>query len=344
MSFAINDRVWWRTTPHCVLIGTVKELDTDTTIAVKPDDDPDLLYLDVEQLQLVAEMPDGIYPLMDYHSNPARLSPNAAKKLLEPGGPAKYDWERRNKRPSTPAFDFGKVAHKLVLGEGDKFKVLHPEIHGVKKDGAVADNPRATSTWKQAEKAARAEGLTPIASDEYLKAVAMAGAVHAHPLAHKLLNDGDAEHWLYATENNQGFRLRPDWMTQSEGRLHLIEYKTAASADPNVFERKAYDFGYHLAFAFAVTAARILELDEAPAYVYVVQEKDPPYLVSVCELDADAFKLGREHMRKAIEIYQQCMDTGVWPGYGEGIHSISLPAWAFTTNQRTVADLFAEAE
>lgn len=339
MTFVLGQRVWFNHAKDLRTYGTVEVVDDG--IGVRVDGDRDLTY-NIEGLHA---LDDGVYPpSFGYTPDPNRLSPNAAKKLIQPGGPAKFDWERRHKKPSTPAFDFGKVAHHLVLGEGDQFSVLSPEIHGLKKDGGIADNPRATATWKQAEAAARAEGFTPIHSDDYAKAVAMANAVHAHPLAAAYVAQGDAEHWLYATEpeTGQGLRMRADWMTQQD-RLYVVEYKTAADANPNVFARKAYDFGYHIACAFAVTCARLLELDESPAYLTIVQEKEPPYLVSVCEFDMDAYLLGRKQMQQAIQTYQRCMETGEWPGYDQTIHSISLPPWAFADDQPTVNDLLEGA-
>lgn len=46
----VGDRVWWKATESTRLRGTVRELDTNTTVAVLPDGDTDLLYLDAAQL------------------------------------------------------------------------------------------------------------------------------------------------------------------------------------------------------------------------------------------------------------------------------------------------------
>lgn len=290
--------------------------------------------------------PDGVYPpSLGYEPDPTRLSPNGAKKLLEPGGPAKFDWARKHPQKTKREWDFGRVAHKIILGEGDEFLVLDPQIHGLKKDGEVAANPRATATWALAETKARAEGLTPIHADDYRKAIEMANVVHEHPLAGPLLAEGSAENWLYATEpeTGQGLRMRTDWMTRRD-RLYAIEYKSAADAEPKAFARKAYDFGYHVAFAFAVTMAQLLELDDAPAYLVIAQEKAPPYLVSVNEFDSDAYTLGMRQMQQAIALYRECCETGVWPGYPPEIHSLSLPAWALAQNQPTIGDLLERAD
>ncbi len=289
-------------------------------------------------------LPDGIYPAsLGYFPDPTRLSPNGAKRLLPPSTPAKFDEYRKNPPGPERVWDFGTVAHKLVLNEGDQFLVLDPAIHGLKKDGAVADNPRATAGWKEAESKARAEGLTPIHVDDYHKALAMAQKVHQHETAGPLLANGDAEQWLLWTDEGSGQKLRQrlDWKTRDDGRLTVVEYKTAACAHPDVFERKAFDLGYFLAFAFAVTGAAAL-FDESPAYLFVVQEKEPPYDVAVCEPDAEAFRFAHEQMRQAIATYQRCMETGQWPGYPVGINTISVPPWAF--KKPTLIDLLEGAD
>lgn len=274
---------------------------------------------------------NGIYPSsLGYQPDPERLSPNGAKKLLPPSTPKKFDWDRTHKQEPRRVWDFGLVAHKLVLGEGDQFLVLDPDIHGLKKDGTAADNPRATATWKAAESNARAEGLTPIHVDDFDKALAMAQVAHDHQEAGPLLADGEAEQWMYWTDSasGHGLRQRLDWKTRDNGRLTIVEYKTAADAGIEAFHRAVFRLGYYMAAAFAITGARTL-LGETPHYVIVAQEKAPPYDVSVHYFDDEAIRYSCQRMREAIEIYRRCMDTGTWPGYPPIRNPISVPAWLF---------------
>jgi hypothetical protein len=59
-----------------------------------------------------------------------------------------------------------------------------------------------------------------------------------------------------------------------------------------------------------------------------VQEKTPPYLVAVYELDALAMEAGRARNRRAAEMFRDCTEAGVWPGYSSEVELISLPPWA----------------
>jgi hypothetical protein len=51
----VGVRVRWRSTATRWLYGTVVELDTNTTAAVRPDGGGDLLYLDAGQLRMAFE-------------------------------------------------------------------------------------------------------------------------------------------------------------------------------------------------------------------------------------------------------------------------------------------------
>ena len=62
--------------------------------------------------------------------------------------------------------------------------------------------------------------------------------------------------------------------------------------------------------------------------VFIVQEKSPPYLVNVLELDGPALLVGQQRNRRAIDVYRECRESGVWPGYGDDVAVVGLPRWA----------------
>jgi hypothetical protein len=59
-----------------------------------------------------------------------------------------------------------------------------------------------------------------------------------------------------------------------------------------------------------------------------MQEKEPPYLVQVVELDFPARAIGDGLNREAIDIYRDCQATGEWPAYSLTTLHVSLPPWA----------------
>lgn len=263
--------------------------------------------------------PAGIHdiPEADYFGASWALSCSGAKLLLPPSCPAKFFWAQDHP-VYKKVWDFGSGAHNLVLGNG-------PEIIEVKADNWM------TKAAKQQRDDARAEGKTPLLSKELRQCQAMAAALEAHPLAWNLLDPehGMAEQSLFWRDERTGTwrRARLDWMYDpGDGRLIIVDYKTADSAHPDKFAKAAADYGYDMQDAwYADGATAVLGVDVA--FWFIVQEKTPPYLVSVIELIPDAVRRGRNRNNRAIDTYQACARTGEWPGYGDAVQEIALPAW-----------------
>lgn len=182
---------------------------------------------------------NGLHPGIPdhiYHADHDSLSSSGARSLLAKT-PAHFEHERRNPRKPKREYDYGHLAHLKVLGEGGEFVVLDPAVHGLTKDRKkVADNPRATTMWKDAEAEARERGATPVHIDDWRKSEAMAEQVRQHPVAGPLLElDGYAELSGYWHDPITGIRLRfrPDKLVElPSGRIVCIDYKGLALDTP----------------------------------------------------------------------------------------------------------------
>lgn len=268
----------------------------------------------------------GLYdlPEQDYFADPVpegSLSQSGAKTLLRKS-PAHYAWEREHGRPNKREFDFGHAAHAEVLGVGAEVAVIE------------ADDFRTKDSREQRD-AAYGEGKTPILAKDYAKVLAMADAIRAHPIAPQLLNPGNGkpEQSAFWRDERTGIwcRARYDWLPEAAGgRLLLPDFKTSPSADPREFGRKAFDFGYACQAAWYSDGLRQLGYADEVAFLFVVQEREAPYSVSIIELDRPALRVGEMEMRRAREVYARCVETGTWPDYGDDVHLVSLPSWAET--------------
>ena len=251
----------------------------------------------------------------DYHADTTSLSSTGARKLLT--CPARFKWQRDNPPPPTSkAFDFGKLAHRLVLGEGSVIQIID------------ADN-WLTKAAKEERDAARADGAVPVLRSEYDAAKVMRDVVMTHPVAGELFKAGSAELSGYWQDEPTDIRLRfrPDWLTGHDRQVTCIDYKTTISADPDEFVRSVVKYGYHQQAAWYLDGLAANGIDGA-RFLFVAGEKTPPYPVSVIELDDEAIAEGRRLNRIAIDTYARCTDTGIWPAYGDDITLISLPMWA----------------
>lgn len=280
-------------------------------------------------MSALAEAPPfqaGVYDIPEdiYHGDPVpggSLSVSGAKKLLPPSCPALFDYERRSGRKPTRALELGTAAHKLVLGAGWPFAVIDAGDY-------------RTKAAQQARDEARGAGKVPLLTHEHEQVQAMAAAIREHPLASALLCRGDVEpeRSLFWHDEEFGIwrRSRLDAIRQ-RGRVIIADYKSAASADPGKFARAAYDFRYHMQEVWYRDAVAACYGADAE-FLFVAQEKTAPYLVTVCRLDFDAQAAGAAANRKAMEIYRDCQQSGIWPGYqpDNDIALLSLPAWART--------------
>ena len=259
---------------------------------------------------IVLDLPEAAY-----HAHPS-LSSTGARRILD--SPARFRWEQQHPVVKD-AFDVGKAVHAEVLGVGARLVVVD------------ADSWR-TKAAKEARDEARAAGQVPILSGDVEDIRAMAAAVLAHPVARSLFErPGAAEVSLFGIDEPTGTALRArfDFLPDPVPgvRTIAVDLKTTRSADPRKFGRSVAEFGYHQQEAWYRDLLGQVRGDDA-AFVFVAVENTAPWLVSVCELTADAVAVGRSRNRVAVDLYASCAAADDWPGYGMDIFPIDLPAWA----------------
>jgi hypothetical protein len=261
---------------------------------------------------MIPDDPTGIHdgiPEAEYHAHPTSLSVTGAKLMLK--APALFKHRQANPE-HRDVFDFGKAAHAKVLGVGSTIRVVD------------ADSWRTKAA--QTEKAeARAAGEAPLLTADYERVCAMAAELERLPLVRDLMKDGRPEVSAFCTDEATGVmrRSRFDLL----GDL-VIDYKTAASAEPEAFGRAAAKYGYHQQAAWYEQIALDLG-NPVRGFLFIVQEKTAPYLTSVVELVPEAVARGAELNRIALDRFRDCTQTGNWPGYGDGIHSVDIPIYAY---------------
>jgi len=274
----------------------------------------------------------GVYsiPAAAYHADPVpggSLSRSGAQRLLPPSCPALFRYEQLHGRKPRRVFEIGHAAHALVLGTG-------PELVMVD-----AENWRTKAAQQEAAEA-RERGAAPLLPDEYAEIHAMAAALREHPIASALFDPdhGQPEQTLAWRDEPSGVwrRAMLDWLPDAGGgRLIVPDYKTTTCADPAELSKTAHKYGYHQQHAWYVDGAQALDLgDQDAAFVFVFQEKTAPYLVTVIELDGLALRIGRDLNRRAIDLYAQCSESGVWPGYSDEVESVPLPVWVERAYER----------
>ena len=123
---------------------------------------------------------------------------------------------------------------------------------------------------------------------------------------------------------------RADRISTGGGRPMILDVKKCqvGKGRREDCQRAIENYGYHRQAAWYMTAVRALGLAAQAAFVFIVQMKTAPYLVTLIDLDTEALRLAEQSNRRALEIYRDCVATDEWPGYSRDITLISLPAWA----------------
>jgi PDDEXK-like domain of unknown function (DUF3799) len=275
----------------------------------------------------------GIYQMdaADYHADPVpegSLSASGARRLLPPSSPATYKYQLDNPPPSTKAMELGTAAHMRILGEGPEIWVIDAPDWKTKRARDEADE-------------ARAAGQIPLLADTAEKIWDMANVLRQHKTAAMLLQPGSGrpEQSIFWQDPTYQIwrRARPDWLPYgNNGLIILSDYKTSGrSIHRDVFSKAVVDHGYAIQAAQYCDAVEATHPGVETWFVWIVQETAPPYQV-VCywakgpEADPDIIQYGQQQLQRAMEIYRDCQDSGVWPGHQplQNIETIHLPRWA----------------
>lgn len=261
-----------------------------------------------------------------YHAHPA-FSSTQARTIL--ASPAKYQYGLTHAEPSTRAFDLGTAVHSKVLGTGSETVVIPEEL--------LASNGAASTTAaKEFIENARAAGQTPVKQAVFDEITAMTESLLAHPMARVLLEqEGESEASVFATDPDTGIatRARFDYLPTAGDTRVGVDLKTARDASPFGFASAAANHGYHIQRGHYLDAHRHAGLEPLEGFVFVVAEIEPPYLVGVYRLNRDWEEIGVARARQARALLRECLDTDVWPGYGDGISSLMAPFWLLADAQ-----------
>jgi len=235
--------------------------------------------------------------------------------------PEKFKYLREHPPEPTPALIFGTAVHKLLL-EPDTFKdefAVAPEVDRRTKAGK--------EEW--AEFCAKTEGKTVIESTQFHTCVDMVDVCLTNPNVVELLK-GDHEMPLRWTDEVTGEVCKARVDVWNPEYKMIIDYKTTTNADTAAFARSAINYGYDFQAAMYCEGLRHVKGADAK-FVFIAQEKDPPYAVNVMAVGWDVMSRGRDLYRDLLDRYHDCKESGDWYGYLGKLNimnTLTLPGWA----------------
>lgn len=277
----------------------------------------------------------GLYPNIpeaDYHADKhtpePSISSTGVRQMLD--CPARF-WAHsphnpdRVVRASTAALNFGSAAHKWLLEPGYFERAFH-----VTPPGFSRSKTKVMAAEIAEADAAIESGKREISEGDVETIKAMKAALEVNPLIRKLLANCAVEQsafWIEQTDNGPVWcRQRSDGLPHS--RSFILDYKTCQSAAPNDVGRSLVNYGYHIQGAHYMAGERALGGDPQKFFL-LFQEKTPPYLAEIYEIDDVTLAIGEQKRAEALNAFARCLQSNDWPGYGNGrVLSAGLPEWA----------------
>lgn len=258
-------------------------------------------------------------PAETYHAIPA-MSAGGLKRMRQ--SPAHFyglqlDPHRPGSEP-TPAMRNGTLVHCALFEPetvAERYVVKPAEVDFRTKDGKA---------WRDAQ-------TREIVEDVQMRtALAQAAAVRALPDLAALLADGYGEascFWI-DPETGELCKCRPDWVSPAGDGVILVDGKTCQDASPEGFGRAIWNYAYHLQAAHYVEGFEAATGLTVHGFVFAAVESAWPHTAAAYMLGDDVMDAARRENRRLLNRYAKCKRTGVWPGYGDAIQLINLPAWA----------------
>jgi hypothetical protein len=224
---------------------------------------------------------------------------------------------------ATPAQAMGDAVHAAIL-EPERF--AREYIGAPKVDRRTA---LGKSVWAEFESGH--PGKVRLSHGEYADAVAMRDAVwQRNGLPKALLAcDGFSERSFVWTHPATGLmcKRRCDRMLTWSMYSVVLDVKTVRSAEIHAFSRDVANYQYHVQAAWYLDGlATIAPLERR--WLWLLIEKEPPHLTRVLEPTERLLAQARASYHAWLLQYRAARESGVWPGYPDGIEEIDVPRWA----------------
>ena len=307
----------------------------DLTLTDKPD-----WRADLPALSRITK--PGVYDISaeQYHAFPGptptpSLSQSTAK-LLQPFdsddriSPYRVRHQLENPPDPSEAMVIGSAAHEWTL-EGETWPLRHAVL--------PEDHNGRTKIGKELVADIVADGKRPVTFEQFAQITAMKKALEAHPFAMSCFRNGAPEKSLYWYDEEFAIwrRARLDWQPHGrggDGVTRFADLKTIQTVTVAAIRKAILNFGYFQQAAWYLDGIEMLGLAEKPAFLFVFQEKTPPFEVAVVEIEETWIGWGRILNRKAMERWADGIHNNHWPMLLEEPETITPPYWAEQRMQR----------
>lgn len=217
-------------------------------------------------------------------------------------------------------FVIGRAIHHLLLGERNfgKLFCLQPAEYPDSKSGELKPwnyNAEYCKVWRRER---LAEGRSPLSPREVEAIKQMAYAAGNHPFVRDGALNGYIERSLFWRDEETGvwLKARPDSIPRDSA--DFVDLKTIYFLSRPALIRAMREHAYYRQAALIREGCSAVLKMKMESFFYIFVEKKPPWHTMDIQCYAKDMALGDQENRAAIRIFAKCMETGHWPGPGEG--------------------------
>lgn len=263
----------------------------------------------------------GIYlnmPLTVYHSDccdgPSISS--SGLRAIELETPLHY-WDKSYLNPHRDPEAIKKEleAEHFRIGRAAHYKTLEPEVF----DATIAVRPGIWDSWrsKDSQKWAmdhQKAGYTILTPVELERVEGIARAIKTHPRHADGLLGGLVEASMIVKDTKTGVWLksRPDSIPRDD---MFSDLKCMDDASPRSVGGSIHRLGYDMQMALAGICFEKVTGVTVDSFWIVAVESKRPHAIHVATLSTDMVHWARIRLRHAIDVFAQCLETGIWPAY-----------------------------
>lgn len=258
----------------------------------------------------------------EYRQKPG-LSATDIKRMTQ--SMAHYKYFRDNPEDKdTPSLQFGRAYHKYCLEPSDFYNefVVAPNIDRRTKAGK--------EEWKQFMD--ESFGLEIITQDTMQVLDDMRNALYATPYVKKLIHGKHEESFFWTNkEVDVECKCRPDSYGFLGKQPICVDLKTCRCAETEAFMRDAIRLNYDIQAAHYCEGLHE-HFGKEFVFVFVAQEKTPPYAVNILQSDDTFMRSGSATRLILLNDYKKCVELNEWPAYMGfsdelQINSLGVPKW-----------------
>ena len=221
--------------------------------------------------------------------------------------PMHFLYEHTHPKEDTPALAFGRAVHKMILEPETFFDEF---IEGITVDRRTKEGKQK---WEDFVASVGDKEVVSPADMEILKD--MKAVIDNDPLAKAFLT-GKHEQSFFWTDSATGekCKVRPDCISEINGKTYLVDYKTTDSCANGSFERSVRKYNYKFQ-AGMYREGYFQNTFQDVGFAFVAQEKSAPYAVRVFICTDEFIDEGYNLFREAIGIYHDCKVNNHYYGY-----------------------------